>query len=373
MKLHRLLPGGICWCLLAWLAVVVPLPASADVVVGGLGGVPMGGESQFEASGGIRMGSSLVSWAESGQGNDAFIYLAPGDGNGRVTLAHKSVDSSSSPLDLVSSSRVQAQLMSSGSVQAFGWSQATVNDVVYAQNSSGNVISGVIKFDWKTTGTLKLHANSVDYPLNIQNGVNFGYLAQAQIFVNWIDRSGETQGSLAGESRFGSSFLRGDATRNQWNGHTWLDAELAVQADRVFNDNDYQHEISKHVSETHSFRENVLAFEGFPVQIMLGLMTSYNLYAELIDHTGLDIGSEAMFDHTSTLESVQFFNPDGTPYVGQWTLVSANGIDYPELIVTDIGVVPLPGTLALALVGLWPALRMQRVRSRPRLSLARIA
>ena len=35
MKLHRLLPGGIWWCLLAWLAVVVPLPASADVVVGG--------------------------------------------------------------------------------------------------------------------------------------------------------------------------------------------------------------------------------------------------------------------------------------------------------------------------------------------------
>lgn len=373
MKRHRLISSGTCWCVLASLAAVVALPASAGVVPGGLGGVPMGSNSQYGGMGEVTMSDGEVTWTVQGQGNANYYYRSPGVDTGFVSLEHKSVGTSPDPLNLASSARVQAQLLTSGVIRTFGWSLATVNDVVYAQNRNGTVISGFIEFNWVTTGDLKLHASAVDYPLSIRNGVNFGYLAQALTFVNWTDFSGETRGAGVADTLFQRHFLRQDANELQWGGKEWLRRDQVVRGDQAFGPNAMSHEITHHAVASGGVGASVIAFESFPVQIMLGLMTSYNLYAELIDHSGLYIGSEAMFDHTATLESVQFFNPDGTPYLGEWTLVSANGIDYRELIVTDIGAVPLPGTLGLALVGLWPALRMQRTRRGPRMPLARMA
>ena len=36
-------------------------------------------------------------------------------------------------------------------------------------------------------------------------------------------------------------------------------------------------------------------------------------------------------DLTAVLAGVNVFNPDGSPYIGEWQLVSANGYDYPEI------------------------------------------
>ena len=94
--------------------------------------------------------------------------------------------------------------------------------------------------------------------------------------------------------------------------------------------------------------------EGISVPIMLGLLTSYNTTWDLLDVGDLELGVYSDFSHTAVLAGVNFFNPDGSPYIGEWQLVSANGYDYPEVVVAGQAStgVSAPAPLGLAAAGL---------------------
>ena len=66
----------------------------------------------------------------------------------------------------------------------------------------------------------------------------------------------------------------------------------------------------------------------------------------------LELGVYSDFSHTAVLAGVNFFNPDGSPYIGEWQLVSANGYDYPEVVLQASSSVDAPAPLGLAAAGL---------------------
>ena len=92
--------------------------------------------------------------------------------------------------------------------------------------------------------------------------------------------------------------------------------------------------------------------EGISVPIMLGLLTSYNTTWDLLDVGDLELGVYSDFSHTAVLAGVNFFNPDGSPYIGEWQLVSANGYDYPEIFLQASSGVSAPAPMVLVAAGL---------------------
>ena len=54
----------------------------------------------------------------------------------------------------------------------------------------------------------------------------------------------------------------------------------------------------------------------------------------------------------AVLAGVNFFNPDGSPYIGEWQLVSANGYDYPEIFLQASSGVSAPAPMVLVAAGL---------------------
>ncbi len=101
---------------------------------------------------------------------------------------------------------------------------------------------------------------------------------------------------------------------------------------------------------------------GEALDFSLALAAGAALTLENLDFYFVEGQVHAGFQHTASITSVELLDADGRSFVGRWHIDSALGIDYPETIVGGNGAVPLPGTLALALAGLWPAWRIRSAR-----------
>ncbi|MBP8306322.1 MAG: hypothetical protein KAY46_03605, partial [Burkholderiaceae bacterium] len=78
----------------------------------------------------------------------------------------------------------------------------------------------------------------------------------------------------------------------------------------------------------------------------------YNTTWDLLDVGDLELGVYSDFSHTAVLAGVNFFNPDGSPYIGEWQLVSAKGYDYPEIFLQASSGVSAPAPMMLVAAGL---------------------
>lgn len=236
---------------------------------------------------------------------------------------------------------------SGGEVKTYGSTATMSSDMLTLETSAGNPGAATLKFSFVMDGQLTNNflsptGQSIDSPggyalatytraelsmvttLNLDN--NILHVASQSV------RDGRQPLTFLQEEFL--DYLRFDQTRDNSDVFTFVDFEqrtdvLEVDRKEVF-------ELVQGVQT------------GVPVWATITLATGYSLYVRELDFSELDITLDVDFEHTVELASVELFNADGTPYIGQWQLHSAAGIDYPELIRTSAAVAePAPGVLSL--------------------------
>lgn len=345
-------------------AMVVALAAGAaqaGIVVGSGGNVGFGGTSQWEAVGLSSSSTGDNQWSYGGNATASRVVDIQG-GDGRVSLENVvGTQTQGGPLTLSAAATISAYIPGTGRVTGRGWSSAVVNDIVYVQPTGSSFSTGFIGLQWKVDGTLlfDIQSNSGQW-LNAAVGVEWAHMARAETYISWKDPlTGSVSTSKTDSlgqievTKAGSTF-----TQDQLNAMEILriagSDPQTQKGGGFFADGVTSWEQRTDVDQPGGFSDLIEAPWGMPVEVMLGLAAYYNVLWDLDDFGMLDSGVYSQFEHTAELVAVRLYNSDGTPYIGQWTLVSANGIDYPEVILDGPpgATVPEPGTLALLLVGL---------------------
>jgi hypothetical protein len=355
-------------------------PSWASAVI--LGGVGIGGSSQWQAEGRILSTTGdfgNVTWSYSGDASathtNAVDPLEPGTSYVKIEHVVESspfAQAGQRPT-LKSSSRVDA-FLNNGFSRTFarGWSTATITDTVYVMPLDNTFTRGSISFEWQVDGRQLFSVDTVQgvgAPLNSgrQGDLEWAALLQAQTFVLWRDPNGSAFSGSDVQQTFElnevdtSSVpltdLQQGALEDLKIGQMRAAREIFPQGVDV-----YAYRPHSDVDEPAHFNDIVDAHWGRPIEITLGLATSYNLLWDLDDFGLLNATAYSDFGHTAELMSVRLYNEDGTPFVGQWTLQSQQGIDYPEFIATGDagGPLPLPGTWALSVAALAVLGRVRR-------------
>ena len=347
-------------------ALTIAVQARADIVIGPGGHVPFGGASQWEARGESVTMFGTEGWTLGGITTGTSKEKSVQDGNATVWVDNVAVTQTSGTAKLSAEASVNAVHLGSGRVSARGWSTAIINDIVFVQPAGGSFNFGKIDFEWTIDGELQfLMESESGMPLNMPHGVKWAHYAKAQTFVTYtdpftgvIEHSDETIGQIS-MLRSGASPMTADQQggldylRNSFESDPQT-VNATIQLGSVPHWEDYQQ-----YSQSSGYTNLVNGPWGFPIPVMLGLATFYNVIWEVEDFGSLTAGINAKFGQTATLTGVRLYNSDGSPYTGQWTLVSQNGIDYPEM-----APVPEPSSLALAAAGGllagWRTLRRRR-------------
>lgn len=333
-------------------------PAQAGLISTSLGNVPMDEPSSWRADLVLRTSEGTDSVSLNGDASNSRTFVLPGAtfSQNTVTIDHVIGSNLAGAVSLSSAASVRGSLVYGDmQVTARGASIARLSDIVYVQNFGGAPLSGYIRFDWRLDGTLSDEFRSmvgVEFVGN--NGLSIAALSMAEVFVNWIDPYTRIQtGSSAQKIR--STFVPYDGAPEDahWYAESpWPGQGGSLAPASIVSSVKTEWRQSKVVDKEESFTDAVAMLEGMPVPISLGLMTAYNTTWKLEDVGDVEIGTFADFSHTAVLSGVHFFNPDGSPYVGQWQLVSANGYDYPEVVVQAASGVSAPAPLGLAAAGL---------------------
>ena len=331
-------------------------PAQAGVISTSLGKVPMGEPSGWRSE--VRMNTSEgeQNWSLDGSTSTSRALVAPGASYAQntVTIDHVVGSNLAGTVSLSSAASVRGDLpQGSMFVQARGASTAYINDIVTVRRLDNRPLSGYISFDWRTDGTLQQEFRSlagVDFG---RNSLFYAGLSWAEVFVRWTDPYTREESSSVAQT-FGSATipflaLPSDEQREAYEPWPGPGGTLANPFNFAIHSEYQQTEV---VDEAGGFGSLMWMVEGMPVQIMLGLLTSYNTTWDLQDVGDLYLGVYSDFSHTAVLAGVNFFNPDGTPYLGEWQLVSANGYDYPEVVLQASSSVDAPAPLGLAAIGL---------------------
>ena len=366
------LPRTVAAALLLSLTVAAHGPVAAGVVVGPGGNVGFDSLSAWQAVGFSSSGQSDDTWQFKGETSSSRTVDIQGPGSGGQVSLHNVVDTriQGGPVALSSAATVGAYMPGTGRVAARGWSSAIVSDLVLLQ-AAPPFTAGFLSLTWQVDGTLLFDMTSKSGQwLNATRGVEWAHMARAEVFVSWKDpvtgaimtsrtddigrieklRDGT---SLSPEQLDAQAFLRVNSGDNP----------QTVIGRGFFGDGVTTWQQRSDVDVPGALVDMVALPVGLPVEVRLGLGTFYNALWDLDDFGMLDSGTYANFAHTAELVSVQLFNADGTPFVGEWALRSQRaGIDYPELIVTGPGgSVPLPATLALVMPALgWLGRRTRR-------------
>ena len=330
--------------------------AQAGVISTSLGNVPMGQPSSWHSEVRMRTPYGEQSWSLDGATSTSRTLVAPGQdyGQNTVTIDHVVGTNLAGTVSLSSSASVRGNLpWGSMFVQARGASVAYINDTVTVRDVNHRPLSGFISFGWRTDGTLQQEFRSM-------SGVDFGHntlyyagFSWAEVFVKWTDPYTRANTDSVAQT-FGSStipFLAhpSDVQRAAYDPWPGPGGTL-VSAESFAIHSEYQQ--TEVVDKAGVFGTQMAMAEGISVPIMLGLLTSYNTTWDLLDVGDLELGVYSDFSHTAVLAGVNFFNPDGSPYIGEWQLVSANGYDYPEVVLQASSSVDAPAPLGLAAAGL---------------------
>jgi len=333
--------------------------AHAGLVSGTLGNVPFYGDSQWAAQGWIRGSEGAERWDVGGSTSDNRTFRPPGEPQNAnsVTIDHVLGSNIAGTVSLSSGASARGDLIWGGTTAALrGWSTVSLNDIVYAQTTGGRM-AGYIRFDWRVDGTLESEIRSTSgRNIGSHNGVAWATLSSAMVTVSWENPLTRLV-TTSVEQSFRSSAVPYSAVPSdeQWYGVEQWGAggdseglalgEVLARGDNIWRETEV-------IGREAFYGSLVFLPDAMPVAINLRLMTAYNATWHLMDTGDLSTGVYADFSHTATVDSVQLFNPDGTPYVGTWELVSANGIDYPELILPAQASVSAPASLGLLMIGL---------------------
>lgn len=329
----------------------VPNGAQADIVLGPGGHLAFGGTSHWETNG--QNYNAVEGWYNWGDVGDSTLRRSQGIPNRNTILDNINIvgvsgtASGTGPIKLSSAAIVNASDLSGGINRVRSWSAAVLNDSVMVQPVGGSFGGGTISLQWTFDGGLYFELNSRSgAPLNAPNGFSWGHLAHGEVFAAWqqqgqvvtinqpigqmdVLRSGST---LTSDQSGSLDFLQTDQTRHAWN-------EFAPQY--------VGFTMTKSIPQTGTITSGVPMMPGQYVPVMLGLASYVNVLWDLVDYGMLDSSVAANFAFTAQLTGVRLYNPDGSPYAGQWELLSQNGYDYPEIT----GAVPEPGTLLLMSLG----------------------
>lgn len=349
-----------------WLALA---PAIGGVVIGSGGNTPFGGSSSYVAVGELSGASGDKRWDYAGTATTSRRETLPGN-SGFVTLDHVvATDTGALSLSAAASATLA---FAGGTLKLRGWSESILNDYVQVLTHGTPFSGGFISVKWRVDGTLAAsYRVPAGYPgdLGAAYGWEGTHIAHAATYFSVIDPVSRDLVTSV-QSNLGHMRLI--------SGHSSAPSDNKLLATEYMEDIDLfsansvngpfrgkrswesRDDIDKEVG-----REDQVPIAAGVVDVQFALGSYYNGYWHQIDFGGLEIGLDALFDHTATIGEVHLFNPDGTPYVGQWELVSGKGYDYPEFIVGGPAAgVPLPATALLVVLGLGAgALRPSRRRA----------
>ena len=335
-------------------------PARAGLISTSLGNIPMDEPSSWRADVSMHTfeGDESASLTGDASASRTFVLPGPTYAQNTVTIDHVIGSNLAGAVSLSSAAWVRGSLVYGDmQVGARGASTARLNDIVYVQNFGGAPLSGYIRFDWRLDGTLRDEFRStagVEFVGN--NGLSIASLSMAEVFVNWIDPYTHIQSGSSAQ-RVRSTFIPydGDPQDPHWYAESaWPGSGGRLAPASLVSSGRVEWRQSEIVDREESFTDAMAMLAGMPVPISLSLMTAYNTTWRLEDVGDVEIGTFADFSHTAVLAGVNFFNPDGSPYIGEWQLVSANGYDYPEVVVAGQAStgVSAPAPLGLAAAGL---------------------
>lgn len=344
--------------------------ARAGIVIGPGGHVPFAGSSEWQAVGEAVSVSGSTGWSYTGTTTDVQV-LEVQDGYTTLTLNNivgtQFGGGASQPATLSSAAAITAQNLGAGRVSARGWSSAIINDIVLVQPVGGSFNFGAIDFRWRIDGVLQYDMTSTNGDwLNLPRGFKWAHYAHAQTYItlrppgtNNIQTDDKPIGTVS-MTKAGTNLTSAQESAFEFLRHDDPDPQT-VSAAAEFGSGVTSFQQRQELSQSGSYNHLIAGPWGSPIEVMLGLATFYNSVWDLTDFGGLDAGVYAQFESTATLEAVHLYNADGSPYTGQWTLVSQNGIDYPEGVP-----VPEPGTSALVASGLLGLAWRLRARDRRR-------
>lgn len=358
---NRLPSGGGWRVLFAVLLVGGPtgtLEARAAIQVTPGGHTPFGGVSGWAAHGFVldQDGTRVDEW-DHAELTPAFqLPLTIQNGNATVDLFNNVGTQTAGTATLSAAARISAQNLQSGKIYARGFSLALINDRIQVVPADSLMTHGIVELEWTVHGHHDVGMVSSQLPLNARNGLKWAHYATAETFVTWrnpsssVDSTDRMQHGEEAINRIGSSF-----TDYQKGGLHFLETDgqpnpQTLNAQHYFLDGVTEYApTTLEINQARSFVRAIHVPTVASVEVMLGLVVTYNAVWDLEDFGGLDVNLEAMFDQTAELTGVRLFNSDGTPHLGQWSLVSQNGVNYP------LAPVPEPSALALAAAGglLW--------------------
>lgn len=336
--------------------------AHSAITFGPAGNLPFGAVSAWQNAGGWASDASgLQEWVYGGAATESKLVRIDG-GAGSVVLDHTVNVQTAGGIKLSAAASATANMAQSYNVYAHGSSTAVVNDIVTVQSGGNLGLGTFISFGWETDGTLLYTMQSTNgQSLTSRGSLFFAQLARAESFVSWAH-------PLTGQVSSTVTQLGMIELRNQ----NAFDAEqLAglkpilgkrMRPDEVLNGFHLNLTMRLDVDTRGTFLDLVPAPVGQPVEVTLGLASYFNVVWDQLDFTNLQGGVYADFGSTAKLVSVQLHNEDGSLFVGDWTLQSANGFDYPESILS--APIPEPGTWALMLVGLAAVSGCSRLRGK---------
>lgn len=324
------------WSSIAMLlgALAIAVDTRAGVVVSGTGHTPFGGVSGWVASGKVidLEGNQVEKW-DHAELTPAFqLPLTIQNDNATVELFNNVGTQTAGTATLSAAAKISVQNLQSGKVYARGYSIAMINDRIRVEPADVHMTHGIVELEWTVHGDLDFGLNSaLSLPLNARQGFKWAHYAMAQTFVSWRDpwtSVTSTERMTAGftsMNRINSSF-----TEEQRGALHYLETDgeshpQTLNAQWYFEDGVTEYAPpTQQINQSRSFVRAIHVPTVASVEVMLGLFASYNAVWDLEDFSGLDSNVEVMFDQTAELTGIRLFNSDGTPHLGQWSLVSEN-------------------------------------------------
>ncbi len=251
------------------------------------------------------------------------------------------------------------------SLRGRAWAESRIDDLLRVR-VDGELPSGqlTLRMNIQVDGRFWGEINGLD-PLSTLKLMDYQYYSAAYVYARWTSSN-----AIYGDQRdlFANSMHRLGAGGV---GDAQLFQGMIPFVGDLFDSQTRLHSSSNRLVDDVSFSRDRTYTLEIPVEadeslgFSLALVAGTALTLENIDFYGVTGQVDAGFEHTASIASVELLDGSGRPFVGRWRIDSDLGIDYPEFIVTGTGAVPLPGTLVLALAGLWPAWRMRRMRRAP--------
>ena len=349
-------------------ALAVADKACAGIVIGPGGHFPFGGTTQWEANAEAEsFASGITPWSFNGTGTTS---TAPGSTSSiaqgfedvsvpygaSMRLSHLAIaTTTNSPktAELKASSSAAGALYA-GRSSVRGWATAVINDRVLVKPAGGSFNFGLIEFEWTVTGNLRSMIDSGGSlgdgrPLNTPHGIKWAHYAKAETFVAYRDPSTgaieQSNQTISQISMVGNPMTADQEGARDYLRHSLPDPQTVRGVIHLPNYTLY--DINPPVSNTGGYTNLIAGSWRDPIPLMIGLSVFHNAVWEVEDFGTIEVEASADFGSTAVLTGVRLYNPDGSPYTGQWTLESENGIDYNEVVA-----VPEPSTCMMALAGL---------------------